>query len=316
MNRQQANSLIKGIKKIVKNNSNSTSLSYINEIKNNPSLNNYNLVLDENNQYKLINTTLPNQEQYGLTSKIIEEYTVKLEKIKRQLSFINYFISGLSLIPVGYFSVIILKNETSTIGDIILILIISEIFAGSIICQLIFELCKYITNKLTLKRQNAGIYYNINKYRNDLLKYNSTLEANIKEYEQAKYSYQYYLKKQKIEYWKSLSGRQFEIEMTNLFNKNGYKAELTQASNDKGIDIILYKDNEKIIVQCKQHAKPVGPHVVRDLYGTMIASKANRAILVCTSGYTSGVWEYVKGKKIHLMKMEEILDLANNIDMF
>ena len=88
---------------------------------------------------------------------------------------------------------------------------------------------------------------------------------------------------------------------------------MTPASNDHGIDIILYKENEKIIVQCKAHKNPAGPHVVRDLYGALVESKANSAILACTSGFTSGVYEYVKRKKIKLMNLEDIINMANRV---
>ena len=60
-------------------------------------------------------------------------------------------------------------------------------------------------------------------------------------------------------FWKSLSGRRFEHELANLYIKIGYKAEVTTASDDKGIDIWLTKNGQRIPVQCKAHQKPVGP---------------------------------------------------------
>ena len=60
----------------------------------------------------------------------------------------------------------------------------------------------------------------------------------------------------------------------------------------------------RIIVQCKAHKKPVGPHVARDLYGTLISSHARRAVLASTSGFTPGVIEFIRGKPIELLSVD------------
>lgn len=95
-------------------------------------------------------------------------------------------------------------------------------------------------------------------------------------YENALLSY----RRTQEEYWKSLKGRDLEREIGNLFSSQGYTTELTPSTNDKGIDIILRKGDFKTIVQCKGHSKPVGPAIVRDLYGTLTASRADLAILL------------------------------------
>ena len=121
-----------------------------------------------------------------------------------------------------------------------------------------------------------------------------------------------YLKTQK-DYWKSLSGKEFEKELANIYNLHGYTTELTPSSGDRGIDIILNKNGIKKIVQCKAHSKPVGPATVRDLYGTLIASKAHTAILASTSGFTKGVYTFVKGKRIELVDLDNILQLSEEV---
>jgi HJR/Mrr/RecB family endonuclease len=52
---------------------------------------------------------------------------------------------------------------------------------------------------------------------------------------------------------------------------------------------LLYKDGKKIVVQCKAHRNPVGPNVVRELYGTMFHAGADAAKLVALGGFTQGV---------------------------
>ena len=112
------------------------------------------------------------------------------------------------------------------------------------------------------------------------------------------------------EYWMSLTGWQFEVEVGKLFKKLGYKVELTGASGDKGVDIVLKKDAKTTIVQCKAHKKPVGPAVVRELYGTMMASGVDSAILVSSGGFTRGVRHFVPGKQIQLISSADLVTMA------
>lgn len=119
--------------------------------------------------------------------------------------------------------------------------------------------------------------------------------------------------KAKADYWFALSGLDFEIQLAALFRKAGYAATVTSASGDKGIDIILEKNSERLIVQCKQHAKPVGPATARELYGALMASNATRAILASTSGFTPGVHSFTYDKPIQLMAVHDIVALQEKI---
>jgi len=116
----------------------------------------------------------------------------------------------------------------------------------------------------------------------------------------------WWLRTQK-EFWLSLSGLSFEHELAAVFRRAGYKAEVTKASDDKGVDIWL--DGGREIVQCKAHGKPVGPGVARELYGTLLHFRAARATLASVSGFTKGVYDYVRDKPINLMGLEEIIAL-------
>lgn len=118
----------------------------------------------------------------------------------------------------------------------------------------------------------------------------------------------------KMEYWQSMDGWAFEENIGKLFRKLGFDAEVTKGSGDEGVDIILIKDNKTTIVQCKQHSKPVGPSVVRDLFGALTHFKAKNAILVSTSGFTSGTVSFAKNKPITLMGMHEILKMADEVN--
>lgn len=144
--------------------------------------------------------------------------------------------------------------------------------------------------------------------KNHNLKY-----ANILEYDRKLFAYNYWQKRAEHEFWTSLSGLDFERELAKLFKVSGYKVQLTKASGDKGVDIFLQDNDKIIVVQCKAHKKAVGPSTVRDLYGTMMDSNADEAILASINGFTSGVYEFVKDKNIHLWDVETIIKFKENL---
>jgi hypothetical protein len=84
-------------------------------------------------------------------------------------------------------------------------------------------------------------------------------------------------------YWRNLDGLSFECEVAALLSSLGHKVTRVGQSGDGGID--LYSDG--IPVQCKQHAKPQGPAVVREFIGACKIAGAKRGILIATAGVTA-----------------------------
>ena len=120
--------------------------------------------------------------------------------------------------------------------------------------------------------------------------------------------------KKRREFWEGLSGRQFEHELGNLCKRRGYKVSFTPVSGDEGIDLILRKNGKTTVVQCKRHKSPTGPSVVRELYGSMVASRADNAILACTGGFTKGAREFASGKPITLVDASDLARMSESIE--
>lgn len=119
--------------------------------------------------------------------------------------------------------------------------------------------------------------------------------------------YNYWLRKKSKNYWNRMSGHSFELAVANLFRSIGYSADVSKRGGDGGVDIVLQKNNRHIAVQCKRYKNVVGPHVVRDLWGTMDSLGYSEGCVVTTTGFSKGVKEFVKGKKIYLIDLNDIL---------
>lgn len=103
----------------------------------------------------------------------------------------------------------------------------------------------------------------------------------------------------------SMTGYEFENYISTLLTKMGFEVEVTQYSNDGGIDLIATYEKPifsgKYIVQCKKWAASVGQPEVRDLYGVVMDQRANKGILITTSDFTVQAYEFAKGKNIELI---------------
>jgi restriction system protein len=62
---------------------------------------------------------------------------------------------------------------------------------------------------------------------------------------------------------------EFEVPVTHLFRKMGYRAKTTKKSGDLGVDVIVSDDVLKIVVQVKQYSpgSRVGNREVQQLLG-------------------------------------------------
>ena len=135
-----------------------------------------------------------------------------------------------------------------------------------------------------------------------------------KKYHQYKSDIQEYNRRQQVHtqaFWLDQTGHQFETEVAKVYQTYGYKTTVSKAGGDGGIDIVLTKGKEKIAVQCKHHAKPVSPAVVRDLYGTILANGYSHGILVSLRGFTQGTKDFAKGKPIELIDMNDLIRMSN-----
>jgi restriction system protein len=115
-----------------------------------------------------------------------------------------------------------------------------------------------------------------------------------------------------------LTPEEFEHLVANLFGKLPRPLEVkpTRRSGDGGFDCVV-RDPDPIfggivVVQARRYdpAKlKVGVSEVREMYGLMIAEGASNAILVTTTGFTKGAFDFSKDKPLKLISGSYLLGM-------
>lgn len=118
----------------------------------------------------------------------------------------------------------------------------------------------------------------------------------------------------RLEELQRLSPGGFEEWVGARFREQGYSVRMTGThgtGGDHGIDLIVTRDGENAVVQCKKFREwTVGEPVLRDLYGTMSAEGASRAILVTTGRVTEPARAWARGKPIEIWDAEVVARLS------
>lgn len=112
-----------------------------------------------------------------------------------------------------------------------------------------------------------------------------------------------------------LSWQSFEALVGAVYSHQGYTVEIRGGDQpDDGIDLILVKNGERKIVQCKHYTwKDVGVKIVRQLYGTLMHEGAQGAILVTSGNFTEKAEEFAKGKPIELVDGTSLYKMIEEI---
>lgn len=112
-----------------------------------------------------------------------------------------------------------------------------------------------------------------------------------------------------------MSGVEFERLVSALLARMEFRAEMTKATGDGGIDIVAVLDKPilggKYLFQCKRYAPDnlVGASTVRDFYGAVTADKAVKGTLITTSDFTAQAREFAERVGLELINLGRLQDL-------
>lgn len=116
---------------------------------------------------------------------------------------------------------------------------------------------------------------------------------------------------------KPFTPEDFEVKVQILFEKMGFKTEITKKTGDGGIDVIAHNINPiikgKYIIQCKyyQEGNNVGESVVRELFGVVHAENAVKGIIATTSDFTRSAKAFAEDKPLELINGRTLQALFN-----
>ncbi len=109
-----------------------------------------------------------------------------------------------------------------------------------------------------------------------------------------------------------LSWGAFERLVGEAFRRKGYSVVETNKGPDGGIDLILRRDGEEHLVQCKHwRANKVGVNVIRELHGVMASRGAASGFVVTAGDFTSSAKNYAQGRNIELIGTHQFKQLLD-----
>ncbi|MBS0423034.1 MAG: restriction endonuclease [Proteobacteria bacterium] len=100
-----------------------------------------------------------------------------------------------------------------------------------------------------------------------------------------------------------INWKDFELLVGEVFRMRGFTVvENDSGGADGGIDLVLKKDGEVFLVQCKQwHAYKVSVNIVRELLGVMVTKGAAGGFVVTSGIFTAEAQSFAKGQNIELI---------------
>ena len=114
-----------------------------------------------------------------------------------------------------------------------------------------------------------------------------------------------------------MSWQQFEALVGEAFWRKGYAVTETGGGGaDGGVDLMLKREGETVLVQCKQwKAYKVSVTTVRELYGVMAAEGATGGFVVTSGVFTDEARAFAVGRNIELMDGKALHALIRGVSV-
>lgn len=113
-----------------------------------------------------------------------------------------------------------------------------------------------------------------------------------------------------------ITWREFEMLVGESFRRKGFDVRETGGFADGGVDIVLKKEGEKYLVQCKQwKALKVDVMTVRELYGVMAAEGASGGYVVTSGRFTTPAKDFAKGRNVFLIDGHGLAELISDAEI-
>lgn len=88
---------------------------------------------------------------------------------------------------------------------------------------------------------------------------------------------------------------------------------MTRRTGDEGVDLVLDREGERSIAQCKRYRGQIGQPLVRDFYGALVHENAKRGYFVTTGRFSLPAQTWAEGKNITLVDGVDLLEAAGHL---
>ena len=109
------------------------------------------------------------------------------------------------------------------------------------------------------------------------------------------------------------TGTQFELYLTQLFKKLGYKTMHNGKAGDQGADLLLKKNNYIYAVQAKFYSDKLSNTPIQEIVGALKYYNANQGVVVTNSYFTKGAQDLAKANNVILIDGNSLKKLINCI---
>ena len=118
-----------------------------------------------------------------------------------------------------------------------------------------------------------------------------------------------------LETLREMTWQEFEHLVGEAYRQQGYKVEEKGGSGpDGGVDIVLRRAGETVLVQCKQwKSQQVGVKPLRELRGVVANKQATQGIFVTCGGYTQAALSEFADQPLELIDGSNLLRLVQEV---
>ena len=105
------------------------------------------------------------------------------------------------------------------------------------------------------------------------------------------------------------TGREFEEFCAQELERGGWRVTLTAASRDQGADLLAERGGERLVVQCKLLARPIGNYAVQEVVAARSHQQADRALVASNQRFTASCVELAATNRVELVHWSELAKL-------
>jgi HJR/Mrr/RecB family endonuclease len=111
----------------------------------------------------------------------------------------------------------------------------------------------------------------------------------------------------------AMTSKEFEEAVGALFRRMGYTVDVVGGPRDRGWDVLCRdRFGRRILVQCKQWNKRIGPNEVRGLKGALPEKRVHKRVLVTTNWFTEDAIREAQKAEIICIDREKLVELVTS----